>query len=237
MSTDAPLPADEQRSARRFWDDVQADPQRTAQQFWDDFYATRTWSEHGPVNRQLVREVEAVPPGTALDLGCAEGADALWLARHGWIVLGVDVAAAALGRARAHADRLGLGDQVAFEQHDLATGFPTGRFDLVSVQFLHSPVAAAGEREQILRRAAEAVAPGGRLLVVSHHGMPTWAEQHPAAMTLPTPEQTVAALRLDDDRWRTVRSEVVATEVESPDGRPGTRLDHVLHALRTPAAP
>lgn len=226
----------DKQSAQDFWDDVRANPNRTAQQFWDDFYAEHTWGEHGPIGRWLVAGVETLEPGTAIDLGCGEGSDALWLAERGWTVLGVDVSATALDRAREHAARLGLQDQARFERHDLADSFPEGTFDLVSAQFLHSPVAAPGERESILDRAARAVAPGGRLLVVSHQGMPSWMGEQPAELTLPTPEDTPAAARLTPGEWETVTSETVRTDVPGPDGKPGTRADHVLHLRRAPAA-
>lgn len=224
------------QSVQGFWDEVRANPNRSAEQFWDDFYAEHTWGEHGPVGRWLVAEVQALEPGTALDLGCGEGSDALWLAGRGWTVLGVDVSATALERAREHAARLGLQGRARFEQHDLSSSFPEGTFDLVSAQFLHSPVAVPGEREGILARAALAVAPGGRLLVVSHQGMPSWMGEQPAELTLPTPEDTLAALRLAPGEWETVTAETVRTDVPGPDGQPGTRADHVLHLRRVPTA-
>ncbi len=225
-----------EQSVQGFWDDVRANPNRSAQQFWNDFYAEHSWGERGPVGRWLAAEVEAVAPGNALDLGCGEGSDALWLAGRGWTVLGVDVSTTALDRAREHAARLGLTDHARFEQHDLAGSFPEGTFDLVSAQFLHSPVAAPGEREGILARAAQAVAPGGRLLVVSHQGMPSWAGERPAELTLPTPEENLAVLRLAPGEWETARSETVLTDVPGPGGQPGTREDHILHLRRVVAA-
>ncbi|GIT81457.1 methyltransferase [Leifsonia sp. LS1] len=224
------------QSVQGFWDEVRANPNRTAQQFWDDFYVEHTRGEHGPVSRWLSAETEDLEPGTALDLGCGEGADALWLAGRGWAVLGVDVSATALERAREHALRLALADRARFEQYDLASSFPEGTFDLVSAQFLHSPVAAAGERERVLTRAAQAVAPGGRVLVVSHQGMPSWMGEQPAELTLPTPDDTLAALQLAPGEWATVRSETMLTDVPGPAGQPGTRADHVLHLRRIPAA-
>lgn len=211
-------------------------PMPGARRFWDGFYADHTWSEHGPVNRHLVAELDGVEAGTALDLGCGEGADAIWLAEHGWRVTAVDVSGTALERGRAHAERLGLADRIAFERHDLGEDFPDGLFDLVSAQFLHSPVAQPGERERILHRATRSVRPGGCLLVVSHWGVPPWHRGmpdpgHPLNLALQSPEENRAALRLDEG-WEIVRDEVVGIEMTGPDGEPGTREDHVLHVRR-----
>jgi SAM-dependent methyltransferase len=205
--------------------------------FWDGFYTGHTRAEQGPVNRILIAEAEGLTPGTALDLGCAEGADAIWLAEHGWDVLGVDASQIAVERAQAHAARLGLGQRARFAQHDLGTDFPAGSFDLVSAQFLHSPVAVPGEREQILRRATEAVAPGGHLLVVSHWSVPSWHPAmpdpgHPVNLTLQSPEENLAALQLAEEEWEVVRDELDRIELTGPDGQPGVREDHVLLVRR-----
>lgn len=54
---------------------------------------------------ELVRVVEGagpehLPTGRALDLGCGTGTNSLYLARHGWEVVGIDFIAAAIDRAR-----------------------------------------------------------------------------------------------------------------------------------------
>ena len=66
---------------------------------WDERYsrAERVWS--GEPNGALVSEVTSLLPGTALDVGCGEGADAIWLAGLGWKVTAIDVTDIALGRA------------------------------------------------------------------------------------------------------------------------------------------
>ncbi|UYG16587.1 class I SAM-dependent methyltransferase [Brachybacterium huguangmaarense] len=189
------------------------------------------------MNRHLVSEVDGLEPGTALDLGCADGADAIWLAAHGWEVTAVDVAAPALDRARDHAVRRGLADRIRWTRCDLAADFPSGAFDLVSAQFLHSPVALPGERERILRRSARAVAPGGHLLVVSHWRVPPWHPPmpdpgHPVNLTLQSPAENRAALRLADGDWEVVRDALVGVYLVGPDGRRGRREDHVLHVRR-----
>lgn len=54
-------------------------------QFWDDRYGSRAQLFSGDPNGVLVTELADLPPGQALDAGCGEGGDALWLARRaGW---------------------------------------------------------------------------------------------------------------------------------------------------------
>jgi 2-polyprenyl-3-methyl-5-hydroxy-6-metoxy-1,4-benzoquinol methylase len=195
------------------------------QAFWEDFYRERpVWS--GKPNALLVREVAALPPGTALDLGCAEGADAVWLAQGGWRVTAADVSPSALRRAAAHAAEAGVA--VDWQCHDLSRTFPDGTFDLVCAQYLHTPVEVDGERSAILRRASAAVAPGGVLLVIGHEKH----ERHPEA-DLPTTGEVLAGLDLDPAEWRVELEDVVERAVVDPDGRPGTRRDNVLRVRRT----
>jgi SAM-dependent methyltransferase len=204
----------------------------SAEQYWEERYRDedRLWS--GRPNPLLVREVETLPPGTALDLGCGEGGDAIWLAARGWRVTAVDVSATALRRGAEHAREAGVAEAVRWEQHDLSRSFPEGSFDLVSAQFLHSPVAVDGEREAILRRAAAAVAPNGILLVVGHAGWPSWQEEPPIEYRFPTTADVIAALDLEPGRWHVELEEVVERELPDPDGRPGRREDNVLRLKR-----
>jgi SAM-dependent methyltransferase len=115
-------------------------------------------------SRFLVAEAEALAPGRALDLACGEGRNALWLARRGWDVVGVDFSEVALEKARARAARDGVAlELVCADLLDYRP--PRLAFDLVLVFYLHLP---APERRLVLACAAEAVAPGGTLLLVGH---------------------------------------------------------------------
>lgn len=131
---------------------------------WDERYgaAERVWS--GEPNGALVREVAGLPPGRVLDVGCGEGADAVWLASQGWEVTALDVSQVALDRARAHA--VAVGARVTWVQGGLLdTELPVEAFDLVSVQYPALRRTAADDAERALIRA---VAPGGTLLIVHH---------------------------------------------------------------------
>src|SRR6201999_1068924 len=113
----------------------------------------RVWS--GRVNVQFADLVSDLPPGRALDLGCGEGGDAVWLAERGWHVTAVDVSETALARAKAEAKTRGMLDRIDFQRHDLSDSFPDGSFDLASAQFLHSTVRL--KRTQVLINPAGAV--------------------------------------------------------------------------------
>jgi SAM-dependent methyltransferase len=132
---------------------------------WDRRYAEveSLWS--AKPNRVLVGEVGSLPPGRALDLACGEGRNAIWLAERGWNVIAVDFSPVAIEKARASAERAGV--QVDFVCADLLEYEPEepAAHDLVVVLFLQLP---ANERRLVLGRAAEALAPGGTLLLVGH---------------------------------------------------------------------
>jgi SAM-dependent methyltransferase len=195
-----------------------------AREVWNERYgeADRVWS--GKANARLVEAVTELPPGRALDLGCGEGADARWLAERGWHVVAVDISDTALQRAAEDAGD--LVDRIDFQHHDLMQTFPAGTFDLVSAQFLHSPV--PWDRERLLRRAADAVATNGTLLIVDHAAAPPGSRLSEHVHEFPSAEQVVDGLALDFARWDRLRVEVVERGAARPDGQAGTGLDNVI---------
>jgi SAM-dependent methyltransferase len=115
-------------------------------------------------NRFLVAEVSELTPGRALDLASGEGQNAIWLASLGWEVTGIDYSEVAIAKARARAEREGV--EARFVCADLVSYVPErAAFDLVLLLYLHIP---PDERRTVLARAAEALAPGGTLLLIGH---------------------------------------------------------------------
>lgn len=49
---------------------------------------------------ELVEGPDALPPGTALDIGCGSGTNVIYLARHGWRATGIDFSPNAIDQAR-----------------------------------------------------------------------------------------------------------------------------------------
>ena len=198
---------------------------------WDDRY-DRTdlmWSL-GP--NQWIEEVTAeLPPGRALDLAAGEGRNAIWLAGRGWHATALDFSAVALERAeRIAAERLGEGSsRFSTRCEDLGTYTPDPRsYDLVIVVYLQ---VAAPLRSRILRAAAEAVAPGGTLVVTAHD---TENAQHgyggpPDVSVLYSAVDVTADL--DGSGLTVTRAEQVVRQVATPDGE-RQALDCLVVATR-----
>lgn len=143
-------------------------PNQTAVQAqWDERYADREQLWSGQPNGALVAHVAGLTPGRALDVGCGEGADAVWLARNGWDVTALEVSGLALERAAGHANEAGVA--VRWLHAELAQApLEPASFDLVSAQYpalLRTPDSTAE------RALLSAVAPDGLLLLVHHAGM------------------------------------------------------------------
>ena len=204
-------------------------PMTEAERFWEERYRSteRVWS--GTANPVLVDVVTPLPPGRALDLGCGEGGDVVWLALRGWHVTGVDISTTALRRTVERATAAGVADRVTVHRHELGITFPEGEFDLVSAQFLQSPVEL--RRDAVQRAAARAVVPGGLLLVVEHGSVPSWAPPEHRDHVFPTPEETLAALDLDDG-WRVEHLGAPERVVTGPDGQHATIRDNVVVVRR-----
>ncbi len=199
-------------------------------EFWEDRYAgaDAVWS--GRPNATLVAVLGelGLSPGTALDLGCGEGGDAIWLAGQGWQVTGLDISGTAIGRARAAAEAAGfVTAQATFEVTDLAHWRDERTFDLVTASFLHSPVELP--RAEILRQAADRVASGGHLVLLAHAAPPPWAKDHDAHGPRPlTPAEELEQLAPDLAAWDVLLAETRLREATGPDGESATLGDGIV---------
>ena len=191
---------------------------------WDERYrgAPALWS--GRVNPPLVAEATGLAPGRALDVGCGEGGDALWLARRGWRVTGLDWSEVALARAAEHAAAAGLTEQVEWVRGDVGSWQPpAAAYDLVTAHFLHP---TADQRRPLVTRLATSVAPGGTLLWVGH-------AYNEAAAAAWGGDRFVAAAEVAADLDPAAWEVVVAATRPRPDGKHGDHhADEVLRARR-----
>ncbi len=194
---------------------------------WEERYGSpdRVWS--GKPNPQLVTEAQHLTPGTALDIGCGEGADTIWLAERGWQVTGLDFSQAGLDRAAAAADAAGIADRTTWERADIRTWQPTTSYDLISSQFMHL---LDGGMPGLVARLADALNPDGTLLVVGHHpdDLHTGLRHATKPGVMFTPDDLVPAL----DAGRFDITAEVRQRQQVKDGESMTLHDSVVIARR-----
>jgi SAM-dependent methyltransferase len=179
-------------------------------------------------NRMLVAEVGELVPARALDVACGEGRNAVWLAQRGWSVVGVDFSEVAISKARSRAADEGVhAEFVCADLLDFVS--EPHAFGLVVVLFLQLP---ADERRLVLGRAANALAPGGTLLVIGHdRSNVTEGVGGPSDLSvLYTPDDVVADLQ----GLEIERAERVHRDVEDAD-RPA--IDALVRARAPVSAP
>jgi SAM-dependent methyltransferase len=200
-------------------------------EFWDERYGTspQVWSGH--VNAVVRDEVAGLSPGRALDVGCGEGGDALWLAENGWEVLGVDLSQVAIDRAAERAVETGLDGRTAWERRDLlAWSPPSQAYDLVTVAFVHLPTE---DRRTVYAALAAAVAPGGSIVVTAHHPSDIGVVPRPPYPDLFfTEDDLVADLQDWAGDWEVVTAEARPRPGTHPEGHAVTLYDTVLRARR-----
>ncbi|MBX6389760.1 MAG: class I SAM-dependent methyltransferase [Frankia sp.] len=168
-------------------------------------------------NRFVAAELADLPPGRALDLACGEGRNAIWLASRGWTAVGVDFSTAAIERARRLAADARVSERVTFTVGDVVRGDGLGAgFDAVVVAYLQL---GASARRVALRRAAEALAPGGTLLVVAHdaRNLTEGVGGPKDVSVLYTPEEVAGDLA-DVGGLTVLKAERVRRPVATPDG-------------------
>jgi SAM-dependent methyltransferase len=192
---------------------------------WDERHRGGDFEGDGP-NPTLVSGVTGRVTGSALELASGSGTNAVWLAQQGWRTTAVDWSPVGLANGRAKAEAAGV--DVAWLERDLIQWSPPARaFDLVVIVYLHLP---PDERAPVYARAAAAVAPGGRLLIVGHdrlHGAE--GQSGPDPDRLFTANEIAAALQAADPELIVERAEVVR-RVPPPDAGP---IDALL-VLRRP---
>lgn len=190
--------------------------------FWDELYreSDRRWS--GNPNPPLTLVAAPLTPGRALDVGCGEGADAVWLAQQGWETTGVDISAVAVDRAR------GLDDSVTWETRDVVHDpLPEESFDLVTMHYFGI---LRSDGDDAVRRLAATVAPGGTLLMVSHARVQghSWIGFEPTDFWSPSEVGAV----LDPTEWE-IKVDETRPRPAPPAGAGGHHVDdEILVAVR-----
>ena len=195
---------------------------------WDARYSERDramWS--GRPNGRLVAEAAGLIPGRALDVGCGEGADSIWLARRGWTVTAIDISDIAVRRAREAAERAEVA--VDWVRGDaLQSPFPARSFDLLSMPY---PALPKTSGEPAVRTLLDTVRLGGLLLAV-YHDLDDGHREHMKSRGVDPADYVGAddlARLLGDDF--TVELHAVKPRIDPPPGTPHI-ADIILRARR-----
>jgi SAM-dependent methyltransferase len=204
-----------------------------APEYWDERYSVHepVWS--GKVNQRLVEQTAHLQPVNALDIGCDEGGDAVWLADQGWTVTAVDVSAVVIDKARAHAAATlepDVAARITWQPADVRTWQPPAdSVDLVSMQYLHLTGPLLRE---VQGRLAAAVRSGGTLLIVNHD--PLDLQTTMGRPDLPGVMLAASAIvaRLDPAVWQVEIAEAFPRGGKDREGRPVTLHDTVVRAVR-----
>lgn len=185
-----------------------------------------------PPNPYLIRETSGLTPGNALDAGCGSGAEAIWLASHGWRVTAADISSEALARAAERETASGARKCVQWVEADLSDWNPGTQFDLVMTHYAHP----AMPQLEFYDRIAGWVAPGGTLLIVGHlHTPDSTSHGHRPPAEAASTAATITE-RLDSSEWEIVTAEEELRELAGHEGQTVPLHDVVVRATRWPRA-
>lgn len=123
---------------------------------WNRKYAAGEGPAHFQPKEFLLEHAGLLAGGRALDVACGFGGNALYLARRGYRVDGVDISEVGLVQAQSEARERGLQDKIQFIQADVGRWWVAPeRYDLILVFFYLN--------RGLMPRLAQGLRPGGLL--------------------------------------------------------------------------
>ena len=139
---------------------------------WEAKYRSGDRGKEDAPTILVVETAGKLAPGTAIDLACGAGRNALYLAERGWTVTAVDGSRTAIELVDLHAAARGL--RVNTTVADLTApnfSLPRDTFDLVLIAYYL--------QRNLFTKAKEAVPPGGVIVAIAHTPEPgeTWSEK------------------------------------------------------------
>ena len=193
---------------------------------WDERYRASPSVWGAEPNRWVAEQLADLPPGTAIDLACGEGRNAVWLAGRGWRVYAVDFSSVAIEKGRELERRQPPAIAIDWLAADVTEFAPPEPVDLALICYLQVSAAA---RRTAVRAAAESLAPGGTLLVIGHDSRNltagTGGPQEPAVLF-------TAADVLDDLAGLELRVEQAGEVLRPVAGAERPAIDALVRVVR-----
>jgi len=172
-----------------------------AREFWNDKFRSGLPNVRREPSLLLVEAIANAKPGAALDLGCGEGRNLLYLAEKGWTATGVDISEVAVEQAKEAAATRQLKANFLvsdLDQFDLGES----RWDLLSSIYMQDWHLKS--KTNTFLRMKQALKPGG-VVVIEGFGSPN-------ALNLD-------ALKREFDGFSILRADVVADDPDWGKGR------------------
>jgi SAM-dependent methyltransferase len=196
---------------------------------WDERYADSDLVWGFEPNRFIRAQCERLRIGKAVDVASGEGRNAIWLARLGWHVTGIDFSSVAIERARQLTAKQdpAVASRLVWRVEDVTTTqLKANAFDLAVISYLHLPPDSTAS---VMRIVGSSIAQGGHLVIVGH-------DRRNLLEGVSGPQDE--ALLYDPSELRNVLGEVTGlvvelaetVERETPDG---VALDTLVRARRT----
>lgn len=193
--------------------------------YWESHWADGNGTSALPAHPALDSELASLVPGTAIDAGSGEGAEAAWLAAKGWTITAVDISTHAINRAATRPTPPTGPGTVTWVEADLTSWRPDQQVDLVTTFYAHPSM----PQNAFYKRISQWVAPGGTLLIVGHHHDAGHGHAHPEnAVTAP---EQIREL-FDPSHWIMHTAETRERTQTMPGGHAITLIDVVARAER-----
>lgn len=129
---------------------------------WDRIYQGRDVKVPVSPSALVLETAANLQPGTALDIGMGNGRNAIYLARKGWKVTGIDISREAVKQAQAEAKKLNVSMEARVSRLEDLPPYQN-RFDLILCMYIQD--VATKNAKMIV----DMLKPGGLLIIEGYH--------------------------------------------------------------------
>ena len=165
-------------------------------------------------------------PGRVLDLGCARGDDAVWLAGQGWEVTAVDISsrrAPLCGRECPTSwccRPVSVSKSTISPRHSrMGVSISSRRASCIRRWIGHAQRCSHGRPRRVKK--------AGHLLIIEHASSAPWSWSAEDTR-YPTAEETLISMNLEDEAWQRLCVCLISRAATGPKGQKAVVLDNVI---------